>query len=259
LNEGIIVIGSAPHEYDKTQNEKDLKYINIFSDEDKSYWNIYYDYDPHNNNYTMSQNIKVIMSPTALGIIAMYNYLTVIEYIFFQKYYDNNICEKAIISFDNKHYFKIICYKDAFTEEDINKFPPLYLYNKFFDYLFVLNGKELFNGENDDKYEFQILIEIGSTNTEWKLGRIFLSKYQIIFDNDNGFIGFYTPSPKIDVIDNKKNNLFLKILIISLSVLLLLFLLFILYKKFKFLTKRKTFANELEDNFMYVPGRNNKN
>ena len=260
LNEGILAIGSAPHEYDKTYKESELKYTNTFSDDDKLYWNLYYDYDPVNNNYTMSQNIKVKMSPKTLGIIAMYNYLNAIEEIFFQKYYDNNICEKTIISLENKYYFKIICYKEVFTEEDIKQFPPLYLYNMFFNYLFVLDGKELFIVDNYDKYEFQILIEIGSTKTEWKLGRIFLSKYQIIFDDDNGLIGFYTPSSKIEVIDNNKNNnFFIKILIISLSVLLLLFIIFLINKKLKFFNKRKTFANELEDNFMYVPGRNNKN
>ena len=170
--------------------------------------------------------------------------------------------DKFIEKFDFNSYSNIrviICYKEVFTKEDIKQFPPLYLYNMFFNYLFVLDGKELFIEDNDDKYEFQILIEIGSTKTEWKLGRIFLSKYQIIFDDDNGLIGFYTPSSKIEVIDNKKDNFFIKILIISLSVLLLLFIIFLINKKFKFLNKRKTFANELEDNFMYVPGRNNKN
>jgi len=259
LNEGILAIGSAPHEYDNIHyKEIELKYTNAFSDDDKLYWCLYFKYDPVNNNYTMSQNIKVRISPKTLGIIAMYNYLTAIEEIFFKKYYENNICEKTIVSYENTNYFKIICSKDEFTSEDIGQFPPLHLYNMVFNYSFVLDGKELFIEDNEDRINFQILIEIGSTKTEWKLGRIFLSKYQIIFDDDNGLIGFYATPTNIEVTDNKKDNYFLKIFIISLFVIVFLFLCFLLYKKINTFIKRKKFAFELEDDFMYVPGRNKK-
>lgn len=85
--------------------------------------------------------------------------------------------------------------KEDFTSRDIDQFPSLNLHNIVFNYSFVLNGKELFT-EEDDKIEFQILIEIASSKTEWKLGRIFLLKYQIVFDDDNSLIGFYKPNIK---------------------------------------------------------------
>ena len=46
----------------------------------------------------------------------------------------------------------------------------------------------IFVREEDDKIEFQILIEIGSAKTEWKLGRIFLLKYYL--EKYGGHIGY---------------------------------------------------------------------
>ena len=258
LNNGIIVIGAAPHEYDSVRyNESELKYANSFSDSDKLYWCLYFKYDPV-NNYTLSKNIKVRISPKILGVVATYYYLTAIEELYFKKYYEKNVCEKKIVSFGNNNYFKISCSKDDFTSHDIDQFPSLNLHNIAFNYSFVLNGKELFT-EEDDKIEFQILIEIASSKTEWKLGRIFLLKYQIVFDDDNSLIGFYKPN-----INENNNNaekigmIILKVFILFLVIFVFLFLVFLFYKKISFLTKRKKMANELEDDFMYVPGRNSK-
>ena len=259
LNNGIIVIGAAPHEYDRVRyNESELKYVNTFSDSDKLYWCLYFKYDPV-NNFTLSKNIKVRITPKILGIVATYYYLTVVEELYFKKYYEKKVCEKKIFSFGNSNYFKITCSKDDFTSHDIEQFPSLNLHNIAFNYSFVLNGKELFT-EEDDKIEFQILIEIGSAKTEWKLGRIFLLKYQIVFDDDNSLIGFYKPNIK----ENNNNGdtigmIILKVYILFFVVSVFLFLVFLFYKKISFLTKRKKMANELEDDFMYVPGRNSKN
>ena len=259
LNNGIIVIGAAPHEYDRVRyNESELKYVNTFSDSDKLYWCLYFKYDPV-NNFTLSKNIKVRITPKILGIVATYYYLTVVEELYFKKYYEKKVCEKKIFSFGNSNYFKITCSKDDFTSHDIEQFPSLNLHNIAFNYSFVLNGKELFT-EEDDKIEFQIIIEIGSAKTEWKLGRIFLLKYQIVFDDDNSLIGFYKPNIK----ENNNNDetigmIILKVFILFFVVSVFLFLVFLFYKKISFLTKRKKMANELEDDFMYVPGRNSKN
>jgi hypothetical protein len=258
LNKGIIVIGGAPHEYDNINyKENDLKFANTFSEKNNLYWCLYFKYDPINNNYTMSQNIRVRISPKILGIVATYNYLTALEETFFKKYYDNNICEKKIVSFENANYFKIECSKDDFISEDIDQFPSLNLYNIVFNYSFVLEGKELFT-ESDDKIEFQVLIEIGSTKIEWKLGRIFLLKYQIIFDDDNSLIGFYNHIKEKDKNNNKKFYTIIKYIILGFIILVFILVSFILYKKINILAKRKKLANELEDDFMYVVGRNSK-
>ena len=258
LNKGSIIIGSAPHEYDNINyNENELKFINTLSENDKLYWCLYFKYNPL-NNFTLSKNIKVRIYPKILGLIATYYYLTVIEEIFFKKYYENKLCEKKIVSFENTNYFKIICFKDDFNLYDIEKFPSLHLYNIPFNYTFILDGKDLFT-EDEEKFEFQILIEIGSSKIEWKLGRIFLLKYQIIFEDDNNLIGFYIPKSKKDIYsDNKKGKVILKVIILLFTLHVFIFVSFLLYKKINILARRKKMANELEDDFMYIAKSNPK-
>ena len=110
--------------------------------------------------------------------------------------------------------------------------------------------------ETEDKYELGILSEIGYSSTEWKLGRVFLKKYQIIFDDDNGLIGFYRSVNNIE--EEKKSGMStaLKIVILVFVSCVFLFLSFLIYKKINSLSKRKKFANELEDDFMYISKNN---
>ena len=257
LNEGSLIIGAAPHEYDNSYKESELKFINSFSENSKPNWCLYFKYDPVYNNYTLSINIKVLISPKIYGIITNFYYLQAIEENFFKKYYENKICERIIISFERRNYFKIICSKENFSKNDIESFLPLNLYNIAFNYTFVLEGKELFS-EKEDKYELEVLSEIGSSNTEWKLGRIFLKKYQIIFDDDNGLIGFY----RSNTIKTEEKNQFmsdaLKIAILFAVGCSFIFLSFLIYKKINIIVKRKKLANELEDDFMYVSKDNTK-
>jgi hypothetical protein len=106
LNEGLLIIGAAPHEYDKNYEEAELKFINSFSENSKPNWCLYFKYDPIANNYTLNQNIKVLISPKIYGVIANYHYLQAIEENFFKKYYDKKICERTIISFERAEVFE---------------------------------------------------------------------------------------------------------------------------------------------------------
>jgi len=244
-----------PHEYDQNYKQSELKFINSFSEKSKPNWCLYFKYDPTYNNYTINLNIKVLISPKIYGVVANYHYLQAIEENFFKKYYEKNICQRTIISFQRRNYFKVVCSKDYFTQKDIESFFPLNLYSIAFNYTFILEGKELFL-ETEDKYELGILSEIGYSSTEWKLGRVFLKKYQIIFDDDNGLIGFYRSVNNIE--EEKKSGIStaLKIVILVFVSCVFLFLSFLIYKKINSLSKRKKFANELEDDFMYISKNN---
>ena len=252
LNEGSLIIGAEPHKYDNNYKESELKFINSFSEKSKPNWCLYFKYDPTYKNYTLNLNIKVLISPKIYGVVANYYYLQAIEENFFKKYYEKNICERTIISFQKRNYFKVVCSKDNFTMNDIKDFFPLNLYSIAFNYTFILEGKELFS-ETEDKYELEILSEIGYSSTEWKLGRAFLKKYQIIFDDDNGLIGFYR-SNNIFIEEDKKRGMSngLKIGILFVVGCFFIFLSFLIYKKINILSRRKKIANELEDDFMYI-------
>lgn len=257
INEGLIVIGGYPHEYEKDNyKENDLILSNTFSENDKIYWGLKFKYYPISNNYTLSQNIKAIISPEIIGIIASYDYLTTIEQNFFNNFYNKNICRKIIVSFEKTNYYKITCSKGDFTPDDINKFPSLQLYNLAFNQIFIFHGKEMFR-EEEEGIVFNALAEIDSSKTEWKIGRILLLKYQFIFDDDNILIGYYNKKENKEI-KNKKLNLVVKYLILFFCIIMFIFLSFVLYKKLNILVKRKKLANELEDDFMYIAGRSDK-
>ena len=91
----------------------------------------------------------------------------------------------------------------------------------------------------------------------WFIGRIFLYKYQLIFNEDNKLIGFYTAKKELKEKEEKTNNFFKISLIIIISIFCL-FLSFIIYKRIKFMVIKnsKKNAKELEEDFSYKKSDN---
>ena len=130
---------------------------------------------------------------------------------------------------------------------DINNLPVLKIMNIPLNYSFCFSGNDLFLNDND-KYIFQIYV---SNISYWYLGRLFLYKYQLIFNEDNKLIGFYTGKKEID--ETNKNNNFFKVSLIVIISLFGIFLFFVFYKKIKIiiLKNSKKNAKELEEDFSY--------
>ena len=124
------------------------------------------------------------------------------------------------------------------------------------NYSFVFNGDELFQ-EKEDKIIFLIVANSGRTDGEWFLGRIFLLKCQIIFDNENNLIGIYKKNHenKKIKINNKIRNLFFLLIAILIIILLILITSFtyIIYTKKGLCKNRKKRLSELDDDFIYIP------
>ena len=197
-----------------------------------------------------------IIRPDIKGLIAPKAYFEYIKNNFLNKYLNDNICRKIEIYEKNisnndyydeqkMQYYKIECDKSKFNIHDINRFPIIKFVNIPLNYSFIFNEKDLFKEENE-KYIFQIYF---SDIKYWYIGRLFLYKYQLIFNEDNKLIGFYT-GMKTNNINNENSNLF-KIFLIIFFLVFGLFILFVLLKKIKLLKKNKKYANELEDDFSY--------
>ena len=176
---------------------------------------------------------------------------------YFNNYLENNICKELSIldknisnnDFYNEQkieYYKIECLSDNFDIKDINNLPNLKLINIPFNYTFIFSGNDLFLKE-DNKYIFQVFF---ANVSYWYIGRLFLYKYQLIFNEDNNLIGFYTGKKEKNII---KNTNFFQIVLFIIISLFCLFLLFIFYKKIKIMLLKndKKKAKELEDDFSY--------
>ena len=79
---------------------------------------------------------------------------------------------------------------------------------------------------------------------EWTLGRIFMKKYEMIFDPENKLIGFYN--------DYKGKSFNMSFTILIIFIIIIIGLIVIVNHIMK-LKRRKTRANEIDEVFDYVP------
>ena len=253
LNEGLIIIGDLPHIYDrKNYQENKLEFTNTHSIKNKLYWGINIPSIKF-NKLTINDNMIGKIEPKILEIFGSYEYITSIEKLFFQNYFDKQICMRIWDIIEGIDVFRFVCEKDKFNKSDINGFPPLTLANIDLNYSFEFTGEELFQ-EKDEKIIFQVVAKSGRTDGEWILGRIFLLKYQIIFDNENNLVGIYKLNNENIKKENNQNkrNLYIVLIIVLIIILLILIVIFI-YSKKDICKIRKKRIHELDDDFVYIP------
>ena len=95
----------------------------------------------------------------------------------------------------------IICDKSRFR--DINKFPTLYFMHRELNKTFVFNYKDLFQ-EIGNSLVFSIVLD-ENEKYHWAFGRMFLKKYQFVFDNDQKTIT-YIQTINVNEEDNETND-----------------------------------------------------
>ena len=266
LNNGLLIIGDEPHMYNDTfYDGNKLKYTKIYNNKNLlSNWcfelnKIKIGNDSVNLNINNKNNVLLnVIRPELEGLIAPWEYYISLKNIFFGKYLENNICKE--ISFLEKNisnndfynsekieFYKIECIKDKFGVNDIKNLPLIQFENIPINYSFIFSGDDLFLQETDNKYIFQIYF---ANVSYWYIGRLFLYKYQLIFNEDNKLIGFYTGKKENNI---SKMNIAFKICLIIFIFLFCLFLFFVFYKKIKIILLKNSKKNalELEEDFTY--------
>ena len=231
-DEGDIIIGEYPHQYNKNYNQK--YYHNTQKADSNGNWKFSFDNISWNNqSFNLIKDVKIYID---LGIIeGTQQYREFLE----EKYLNISKCERNLYSKDSLFYYTCP------SSLDITKFPPLQFYSKDLNFTFVLDHNDLFVKDND-KYLF--LITFGNYRADnWVFGRLFLKKYKLIFNIDKKTIGFYS-----DNITNKKKwNLIIWIFVFILG-LIIFGLIYLIYKK-SILLRRKKRANEIFDEYDYTP------
>ena len=249
LTQGKLIIGDFPHNYDKNNYEnKNLTLINTYSKGDKIFWGIQFSAIKFGQK-TINDLMIGKIDPKFLDIIGPYEYIISIEEIFFEKYKNKDICKRIFDKLDGEDIFRYVCDKDMFEKKDIDLFPNLTLISAELNFSFVLTGKELFM-EKNNKINFLIVSKFGKTDVDWKLGRIFLYKYQFVMDNDNNLIGIYKDNNK-NVFEEKEKNSTMLIVILSILALNMIVILsvtiFCIWKKLCKNSKRQLSELEEED------------
>ena len=201
--EGYLIIGDYPHIYEKDKEKyNSLNQRSCLNDMNEKGWNLLFRNITINNDTILTHYMTGIISFSNNYIKGTEEYKSKISNEFFKKYIEKNIC------FDdntNSHYFLYYCKKSDFNQDDINSFPDLNFFHAELNYTFKFRGKDLFL-ENNKFYYFLIIFDIYDYKT-WTFGKIFLQKYQLIFDHSSKKINFYiNEEEKKEINDNNNNN-----------------------------------------------------
>ena len=255
--EGKIIIGDFPHEYDNfNYHEKNLFYnkVTCYTCPPFNYFSRFTELFYNNQSLYVIKTFEISIDH---GFIEAP--LNVKKYFdsFFEK--NNNFCKE--ININNVYAF--YCLKDV-----IYNFSPIVFYFKKIEnykigllneFKLEFNYKDLFKKENLYKnkeiYYFQIIFK---KIENWIFGKPLFKKYMLVFDQKNKMYGIYDNIEKNIEVKNIKS--FNKIIILWIIIIIFGFIAilesFFLIKKI-FRHPRNKRANELNDEFDYNAQLNN--
>jgi len=237
-NKGIFTVGAYPHKYDvkhfNLENQKrkkiDLKY-------NSQKWFFSFD-EIHFCDSVNSIHTYVEIQIEFNLISTSELYYNIAKRNWFDNLISQNKCKEEVI----KEYKVFSC---DYDENIIKQFSNFKIVDKSENFTFELTYKELFKYINGRYY---FLIIFNKQISGWILGKIFLQKYQITFNQDSkmmywyeGYINIYNNINKINKVNIILNIFFILIIIIMT---------FIIYKIIKNLPRKKR-INELDSEYDY--------
>ncbi len=234
INEGEMIIGNYPHEYNSSYNINNFVYsIMRYTYMIDTSSTTFSDLITYNKSIDTDYDIE--FDGSLYGIFVHFSYLNFIKEQFFDEYIQLNKCNY----YNTEKYRYFICDNDI----NITKFQSLIFISKVMNMSFILNYNDLFY-KYENKYIFLAFVNNHISGT-WRLGRIFMKKYHTIFDIERSIVGFY----KEEAINEKRD--YLKFIMTSILICIIGFLLFKYYNVLK--KNRKIRVNEIEENFDYTP------
>ena len=256
MNDGLFIVGIESYEKGKHD-----ELISIYTKPDiygsKLNWRFGVDQITIGNKLFELNGEEFIIKTEIEGIEIPLSFYDKLNISFFNNYYSKKICQ-----YDEVNYYFIIisCNSDIFSKNDIDSFPQINILVSKLGFNFTFSGEELFY-KKDNNYFFKMIPNIEKNKKDFKLGRMFLKKYQVIFNSDSKTMSFYKNNNlETDVtINESKNNIGL--LIFSYILIGFIFLGVGIYFGTKFYNfRRKKKANELEDDdYIYESkDKNNK-
>jgi hypothetical protein len=248
--------------------------------------------DKNNEEVSINKHKGCYLNYNNGFVTATKEYWDYIKKYFFAELFISNVCKEELIRLyleqedAYKSFYIISCDKMKLTEEDkklLDTFPTLTFFIFDYNYNFELTKDDVFTEVNNVLY-FMIIYQKDIFNNPelvyWDLGLPFLQKYQFVINYERKTIGFYIPEKEEEVVDPEeeepdstekettkpslptdngeeeedKTHLIIYITVGCIVGVLLLVGAFCLGKNLY--KKRKTKANELEENFEYTSSNN---
>ena len=248
--EGYLIIGDYPHIYEsEIYDEINLRLtLNNLAE---SGWNLEFK-NIYFNDTSLTHYMTGIISFSTLGIIGTEEYKSKIGPYFFRYYIDKNICYEDSSS---THYFIYYCKSNLFNKTDINKFPILKFYHYQYNYTFSFSGEDLFM-ESNGYYYFMIVFDRYNYR-QWTFGKLFLRKYQLVYNPDSKMIIYYINKKDANGNTNSEENTSFGIdnknliIIILVVIGIISFIIGLIIGSFVYSKKKKTNANEMKEEYLY--------
>ena len=255
-DEGNIIFGIEPHDYDKDKYIKD-QMVSITTSQIAYdlYWQLQFNEIYFNVKNDKNQLNKINMTVLDVGlnhnlniIIAPVEYLEEIEKYFFTKEKKN--CKRNRLE-NNFYNF------DCASKDDIKDFPTIYLLHRTLGYTFNITYEDAFIEYNG---RYICLIWIDMTYREnWRMGKPFLKKYFFSYNGEKKIINFYDMKNKEKEEKGSKYDVVYIILIVVLLVLAIA-LSFVIARIFCKKGPKKKKANLLQDSdVMPIDDENEEN
>ena len=240
-DEGLLIMGAFPHEYDKTFSKDTYTQQAVTQSINNDFWYLTFS-DIHVADKEISSGLKAEIYPEFGVIAGTVEYFERVDEMFFNQYFINDTCVKEKIEF----YVIYSCDKRYFGESSYKRFPELNFFHLGFRFNFTFKASDLFV-EYGNRIYFNIIQNI-HYEYEWTLGKTFLQKYQFVFNPDAKVFGFY---PTQIYTPGYKNY---KVAILVLVIFIFLLILGSLISGYGWskicFYKRRVLANELEEEYI---------
>ena len=241
--EGYLIIGDYPHIYDN-YNYKEINLRGTLNNIEENNWNFEFKKITVNDTQLTHYMIGVI-SFNNNYITGTEEYKATINMMFFNKYIDEGICFDDNI---NSHYFLFYCKSKDFYKKDIDEFPSLNFYHFQYNFTFSFNGSDLFFEKNGYYYFLVIFDRYNYRN--WNLGKLFLKKYQLIFNPDSKMINYYIENYGISI--NEEDQIINKdiIILILIVIIIISFIVGTIIGRSIYNNKKKK-AKEMKEEYLF--------
>ena len=206
--EGYLIIGEHPYQYNESYSEQKRKKTACTTDEKRDFsWTFSFaDIKIGNNKLILYRNAEY--APQYGLIKGTSEYLSLIK-----PYFENlKQCSLKEITFKQIKYWYYVCDINV----DINNFEPINFIHSELEQKFILDKDDLFVDYNGKKY-FLVLFQKESFSQKWALGKPFVKKYFLTFDHESRNVYYYEYENKKE---ESESNSTWKIILICVSVIL---------------------------------------
>ena len=243
---GKMYIGALPHNINNALNEKDFKMI---PGTQNGYWSLDFSEIFYGNDTKLRKSYQAYIHFDFKLFLGPNELMDILEKNFFKNYMNKNICFKEVYGYERNIFY----YCKNVKEFEPGKLKEINFKNIPLETNFIFDYNDLFFYKDDWIYFLIIFREIDINS--FRIGEIFLKKYNLVFNHDSKTIGFYSKNnitfENNKNIINEKDKSNFSLTNILLIIILVCFLFFgILFFKRKL--NRKIRANELEDKFSYI-------